>query len=115
MDFLQNEYSALRKELDALEKEYEQLTLPLPLGMGNVKQMWSSRNGGRMKDLEKITEECKKKLRAINIPFDEEMTVIAQHVGNNTWGQYNKTRKTIKVEPLRNDCMLRHSYKKESP
>lgn len=53
-----------------------------------------------MKDLEKITEECKRKLRAINIPFDEEMTVIAQHIGNNTWGQYSKTKKTIKVEPL---------------
>lgn len=53
-----------------------------------------------MKDLEKITEECKRKLRAINIPFDEEMTVIAQHVNNNTWGTCNKTKKIIKVEPL---------------
>ena len=53
-----------------------------------------------MKDLEKITEECKRKLRAINIPFDEEMTVVAQHVSNKTWGICNKTKKIIKVEPL---------------
>lgn len=56
-----------------------------------------------MKDLEKITKECKRKLEAINIPFNKNVVVKAGKLRTGAWGSYRIYENMIILDPVFTD------------
>lgn len=56
-----------------------------------------------MKDLEKITKECKRKLEAINIPFNKDVVVKAGKLRTGVWGSYRIYENMIILDPVFTD------------
>lgn len=56
-----------------------------------------------MKDLEKITKECKRKLEAINIPFNKDVVVKAGKLRTGAWGSYRIYENMIILDPVFTD------------
>lgn len=56
-----------------------------------------------MRDLEAVLQECERKLEAINIPFNKNVTVKSEKLRTGVWGKYWKYENMIVLDPVFTD------------